>query len=535
MYIDIVPNRNSPPAILLRESIRVGRKVKKRTVANLSKLPQNVVAAIKSALQGTLSTAARMPAPESGPVFASLFALNEIADEIGLGKILGQNRLALLTKFLILARIAHQGSRLSAVRWARDYAVSEVMGLEKFDEDDLYEALDWAAANQAKIEDKLFKKYVDESGQPPTLILYDVTSSYFEGECNELAAFGYNRDGKKGKMQIVVGLLTSQDGEPLSVQVFRGNTADPQTVAQQIEKLAVRFGVKEIIFVGDRGMVKAKAKEALKAISFKYITALTDPQVRTLIGKDIIQPGLFDKTVVEVEDGEQRFILRRDDETFKKETHRREDKILRLKKKIDECNAKLSESPRAVPDTYVKRVEQWIARYKMSKFVTVAATDRSLALTLDEAGKANDALLDGCYVIVTNVTQNVLSSQQAHDHYKDLQHVERDFRRMKTALLEVRPIFVRKQARTEGHVFISMLALKIVRRMENALHKAFGTTESEGGETVESALTALSRICLDKYTFENQSVLMLPTPDKRQEIILTALNVKLKPPAQCTQ
>lgn len=533
MYIDVVPNRRSPAAVLLRESFREDGKVKKRTIANLSKLPINVVDAIKAALAGAATTT-ELQSPECGPVYGSLIALNKIANDLHLDKILGSSRPAQLTKLLVLARIAHQGSRLSTVRWAKDHAVEEILGLGAFDEEDLYQSLEWAAAQQDKIENKLFKRYVKKCGQPPMLILYDVTSSYFEGECNEMAAYGYNRDGKKGKKQIVIGLLAAQDGEPLSVQVFKGNTSDPQTVADQIDKLTNRFGVKEIVFIGDRGMVKAKAKELLEEDGFKYITAITDPQIRVLIRANVIQPSLFDSKVVEVESAGRRYIMRRDDLTFRKEQHRRENKLHRLETKIAESNLKLSKSKRAIPQNHVNQLQAWTKKYKISSFVSIEAADRTITVKINNEQKTEDSLLDGCYVIETNVDLNALDAQQTHDRYKDLQNVERDFRSMKTGLLEVRPIFLRKKERTLGHVFISMLALKVTRQMEQLLRASLGTAD-KGGETVDSAMSALSRICLLKYSIANQNVITLPKTDARQTKILKALGVELTPPSRCTQ
>ncbi len=209
MYIDTIPNRSSPPAILLRESYRENGKVKKRTLANLSKLPTEAIERIRQALSAPMAAATEAVC---GAVFGVLFVLNALAQQCGLARALGTSRLAKLALFLVLARIAHQGSRLSAVRWARDHAVKAVLGVNRFDEDDLYEALDWVDAHQEVIEQRLYQDYVKRVGQIPTLVLYDVTSSYFEGECNELGEFGYNRDGKKGKKQIVIGLLTAHDG-----------------------------------------------------------------------------------------------------------------------------------------------------------------------------------------------------------------------------------------------------------------------------------------------------------------------------------
>ena len=535
MYIDIVPNRKSPAAVLLRESFREDGKVKKRTIANLSKLPSNVVNAIKGALSGSLNhSGSEFQVPECGPIYGTLFSLNKLAADIHLDQVLGSSRPAQLTKFLVLARLAHQGSRLSTVRWARDHAVKETLNLSNFDEDDLYSALEWAAKNQEKIEGKLFKRYVKKCGKPPTLVLYDVTSSYFEGECNEMAAYGYNRDGKKGKKQIVIGLLAAQDGEPLSVQVFNGNTSDPQTVSDQIDKLAKRFGVSEVVFVGDRGMVKARAKDLLKDNGFKYITAITDPQIRVLIRANVIQPSLFDTTVIEVESGGKRYVMRRDDLTFRKEQHRRKNKLQRLEAKIAESNIKLEKSKKSVLQNHVDRLQTWIKKYKIGSFISINSEGRTISFTLDDELMAENSLLDGCYVIETNVAASTFDTQQAHDRYKDLQNVERDFRSMKTGLLEVRPIFLRKKSRTLGHVFISMLALKLARHMEQSLRASLGTAEN-GGETIESAVSALSRINLLKYDIANQSVIALPKTDSRQTKILKALGVNLVAPENCTQ
>src|SRR5205807_5364286 len=212
-----------------------------------------------------------------------------------------------------------------AVRWAEDHAVNEVLGLTSFDEDDLYAALDDLCTRQEKIERALYRRYQSRRGaQPPRLFLYDVTSSYLEGEKNALGEFGYNRDGKRGKLQIVIGLLTDPSGEPLAVRVFRGNTADPKTVATQIDILSKQFAVKDVVFVGDRGMVKSAGKKDLDGAGFRYISALTDPQIRKLLSEKIIQMELFTEQVCEVEADKQRFILRKNPEEARRLQHRLE-------------------------------------------------------------------------------------------------------------------------------------------------------------------------------------------------------------------
>ena len=263
MYIATVPNRHSPPAILLRESFREGGQVRTRTLANLTSWAPERIDALRRALKGEFDGLNGDLPPTCGPIFAVLFVLKQLADRLGLTRVLGTERRAKLALLLVLVRVAAQGSRLSAVRWAANHAVAETLGLGGFDEDDLYAALDALAPRQDQIEDTLSHLIRRQTGLSPTVVLYDVTSSYFEGECHELAAFGYNRDKKPGKAQIVIGLMTMADGEPVAVHVFDGNTADPLTVPAQVETLRTRFGITEVVFVGDRGMVKTKGKAAL--------------------------------------------------------------------------------------------------------------------------------------------------------------------------------------------------------------------------------------------------------------------------------
>jgi len=539
VYIESVPNRKSPPTILLRESWREKSVVKKRTIANLTKWPAALVADMKNSLAGKSPKtrnefqANTIDTFQSGSVYGVLAVLKKIADEIGLTKALGSTLLARLALFLVLARIPHQGSRLSAVRWARNHAVKDILALDSFTEDSLYRALDWAEENQERIEKALYKKYVQDNGKPPMLVLYDITSSYLEGEYNELAEYGYNRDKKKGKKQIVIGLLTGPDGEPLSVEVFRGNTTDPATVGGQVEKLIQRFSIDEVVFVGDRGMVKTKGKEAIKASSgFHYITALTDPQIRKLLKKGVFQTDMFDENVVEVEGGAgKRYLLRRCELRQRKEHHRREDKIACLEKAVEERNQFVSASKKAKPEAGLKKIVSWAKHHKLSSLIDLSLEGNQIKINIDGDKKAQDSLLDGCYVVETDVSSDKLDGQTVWNRYGDLQKVERDFRRMKTTLIEIRPIFVRKESRTRGHVFISMLALKVARLMESRLTDAFQTTrESDDAVTVEDAMAALSRLCLQHYRIGDQTITGLPKPDDYQQEILDALSVKIKAP-----
>ena len=468
MYIAEIPNRTSPPAILLRESFRENGKVRNRTLLNLSSWQKPRIDAFRRLLRGEFDTLP--PAePTSGPVFGPLHALKQVASDLGIPSALGQHRLGKLALFLVLARVAHQGSRLSAVRWARDHAVAEVLGIGSFDEDDLYAALDDLCARQDKIEKALWKNYLARSGAPPALFLYDVTSSYLEGEHNALGEFGYNRDGKRGKLQIVIGLLADPAGEPLAVRVFAGHTSDPTTVATQIEILTKQFAIQDVIFVGDRGMVKSAGKQALGQVGLHYISALTDPQIRKLLAGGTLQMELFDEQVCEVECDAVRFILRKNPEEARKIQHRLEDKLTKLRDKIEQRNERVESSARSKPEAGLKKLQQWLTRHKIAGLVELRLEERKIVASVNPEERLRALELAGCYVIVTDVIEDKLSTQQVHDSYMALQKVERDFRTMKTGLLEVRPVFVRKESRTRGHVLCCLLALKLTRELERRL------------------------------------------------------------------
>ena len=527
MYIATVPNRSSPPAILLRQSFRLHGKVKSRTLANLSHWDPARIQALQHALRGDFDHLASDPI--SGPVFGLLFALKQLADSLGLTAALGKSRLAKLALFLVLARVAHQGSRLSAVRWAQDHAVPEVLGLGPFDEDDLYAALDDLCAHQEAIEKALYRRYLEHCGVPPTLFLYDVTSSYLEGEHNALGEYGYNRDGKRGKLQIVIGLLADSQGEPLAVRVFAGNTGDPATVVEQIRILKEQFAVEELVFVGDRGMVKSKGKLALREEGLRYISALTDPQIRKLLSTGTLQMSLFAEQVCEVEADGVRYVLRKNEAEAAREQHRLEVKLVKLRRKLEQRNEQVKKSKRCQPEAGLRQLQLWAARHKLSGQVKLRVEDRTITLECNQAAIDQAMQLAGCYVVVTDVPKERMNGQAVHDSYVSLQKVERDFRLMKTGLLEVRPVFVRKESRTRGHVFCCLLALKLSREMERRLQAAFGTTDADPhAVTVSDALAALSRLCLLQYQIDDQTTLTrLPRPDPRQNEILTALRVSL--------
>jgi hypothetical protein len=441
-------------------------KVVHHTVANLSKMPEPLVAMIdrfcKAERAGEpLDGFVSQDEPAIGPAYGPLAALLMLARELGIVGALGADRQATLALFLVLARVAHRGSRLSAVRWAETQAVREILGLDAFGEDDLYEALDWLAARQERIEETLAPR-----AQGGAVFLYDVTSSYLEGQHNELAAPGYNRDGKRFKKQIVAGLLTDVLGEPVAIQVYEGNTSDPDTFGDQVDKLAHRFGAKEVVLVGDRGMIKAKGRERLAEHGFRYVTSLTDPEIRKALASGVLQLGLFDEEVAEVVNEDRRYILRRNPAMTRRTQSRRADQLAKVQSKVADRNALVADSDRADPQVSLTAATKWLKTYKLQKYVRAELRDRMVHLVVDEDARAELESLDGCYVVVTDVPVANASAQTIWDRYGDLQRVERDFRTMKTTGLELRPIFLRKANRTRAHAFVTMLALKIIRALQ---------------------------------------------------------------------
>jgi transposase len=313
------------------------------------------------------------------------------------------------------------------------------------------------------------------------------------------------------------------------VGVFAGNTADPVTVADQIRLVKEQFGVQELVFVGDRGMVKSKGRQALKDADLRYITALTDPQIRRLLAEGTLQLGLFHEKVCEVEADGVRYLLRKNESEAARERHRWADKLAKLSGKIERRNRQVEASGRCQPESGSRQLQAWILRHKLTGLVEVRLEARVLTLVKNEAAIERALELAGCYVVTSDVPKEQMNGQEVHDCYVGLQKVERDFRAMKTGLLEVRPVFVRKESRTRGHVFACMLALKISREMERRLRAAFGTTDSDRHAiTLPDALASLSRLCLLHYPINaDTAVTRLPRPDARQKEVLAALRVTL--------
>jgi hypothetical protein len=513
--------------ILLRESYREpGAKrsaVKKRTLLNLTKYPPQIVQAFELALkhQADLSVLTAMSdiSLEQGPSVGAIFVLLEVARRLGIEKALGINHNGKMALWQVIARVHSQGSRLSSVRLAKNTAAADIVGFkEGFCEDNLYENLAWLAENQERIEKQLF---ASRRGQnKPELFLYDVTSSYLEGDQNALANWGYNRDKKRGKKQIVIGLLCDEHGEPVSVEVFTGNTPDPQTFGAQVQKVAERFGCQTVTFVGDRGMIKSAQVKDLAKRGFHYITAITKPQIRSLIKKGVFQLELFDEQLCEIQDNGVRYVLRRNPVRAKEMAASRASKLAALQALAAEQNLYLAEHPRADEYKAWKKVSDKDTKLRLSSIVTVTASDRHINVDVDTEYMAYLAELDGCYVIKSDLPDEAADKELIHDRYKDLAMVETAFRTCKTTHLEVRPVFVRTEANTRGHVLVVMLAYLIVRALKKAW-KDFDLTEEEG-------LKELDRICAMNLSVKGgEACLRIPEPSSTGRELLDALDVKL--------
>ena len=508
--------------VLLRESYREGKKVKKRTICNLSHCSEKEIKAIEFALKHkhTLTDlpCQNKPVIKQGLSIGSVWVVYQTAQRLGIIDALGNDREGQLALWQVIARVLEQGSRLSAVRLAKIYAISSTINLKRgFDEDDLYTNLSWLSAEQSKIEDRIF--FTNQKQVPPSLFLYDVTSSYLEGEHNELAEWGYNRDKKKGKQQIVIGLLTSDDGTPITTEVFKGNTQDPASLQSQIQKCKERFHCQHVTFVGDRGMIKSGQIKQLEKHGFHYITAITKVQIQTLIKKNILQYNLFDDQLLEIEDDGIRYIIRRNPVRAEELSKTRSNKQTSIEKLVITQNTYLATHPRAKVETALKKINAKINKLNLQAWLSIDAQDRVLTTKVNHDALVDESRLDGCYVIKTDLPKADTSAQNIHDRYKDLAMVESAFRTVKSDL-DIRPVYVRKEANTRGHVLVVMLAYMIVRELDKAWSRFY--------LKVEEGLRSLSNLTLLEISYDAEKTFHeIPEPQDQNKRLLDALNTNL--------
>ena len=504
MHIDIVPNRKSPPAVLLRESYREGTHVRKRTLANLSALSAAQVDAIRRTLRGeTLVPLADLFAIVHSRHHGQVQAIRTAMTQLGFESLIASrpSRERDLIVAMVIARIIEPTSKLATTRWWHTTTLPDVMGVADADADDLYGALDWLITRQGHIEKKLAARHLHTGG----VVLYDLTSSYFEGTSSPLAARGYNRDGKIGKLQVNYGLLTDSRGRPVAVSVFEGNTGDPKTLLPQVEKLQQTFAIEHLVLVGDRGMISQKQIRALKPREgIDWITALRTGAMRKLVDGGHIQFGLFDeRNLFEITHPDfpgERLVACRNPQLALLRAHKRQSLLDATARELEHVRGMIARGKLKGKAAIGVRIGKVVDKFKMSKHVVLDIRDRGFDFRLDADKVSAEAALDGLYVIRTSVPAARLPTDDVVRSYKMLSQVERAFRSLKTIDLEVRPIRHWVEDRVKAHIFLCMLAHYVVWHMIEAWRPLLFCDEDQQAKTMRDpvAPATRSRAALDK-------------------------------------
>jgi hypothetical protein len=481
MYIESVPNRNSPPCILLRESYRKNGKVKKRTLANLSNMPPHLVAGLQAMISG------RGIVVDVDDVFEIISSLPHghveavlgTARKLGLGRLIdsrgGRERDIVMA--MIAARVIEPRSKFATAQgmnsetWTSSLGL--MLGVSDADENDLYGAMDWLLVRQKRIEKALAARHLENG----SLVLYDVTSAYFEGESCSLAVRGFSRDGKGDKLQIVFGLLCNSEGCPVAVEVFEGDTGDPSTLASQIEKLRARFHLERVVLVGDRGMLTEKRlTEDVRGVEgLDWITALRAPRIRALVEQGALQLSLFDTTdlcaITSPDYPGERLIVCHNPPLARKRNAKREELLAATEKELEKIAAAVRrvKKPLRGKAEIGLRAGKIIDGHKVGKHFVLEIDDDRFAFSRDEKNIVREAALDGIYVVRTSVLAAVMSDERTVGAYKSLSTVERAFRSLKTVDLKVRPIYHHLPDRVRAHVFLCMLAYYVEWHMRRSL------------------------------------------------------------------
>jgi len=486
MFIETIKNRKSPPCILLRETYRENGKVRHRTLANLTSWPEEIVHALRQALRRHRDGLPAEPGAnadmcvERSLPHGHVKAVVETIKRLGLDRLIASKRCRErdLVLAMIVARILEPGSKLAASR-ALDPATAsstlgEACGIEgEIDENDLYAAMDWLLGRQARIEKSLARRHLRDG----SLVLYDLTSTWLEGTCCPLAAHGYSRDGKKGKLQIVFGLLCDERGCPIAVEVFEGNTADPATLSAQIEKIRTRFGLRRVVLVGDRGMLtQARIDGELRPVDgLDWISALRSVQISSLIDDGSIQPELFDqRNLAEITSPDfpgERLVVCRNPALADRRARKRDELLAATEAELEKIRRAVQRAKRPLrgADKIGLRVGRVIDARKMAKHFKIEITDTSLRWHRDEEKIRREAATDGIYVVRTSLKTGGFSADEIVERYKDLSAVENAFRSIKTVDLKVRPIYHYAAGRVRAHVFLCMLAYHVEWHMRQAL------------------------------------------------------------------
>jgi hypothetical protein len=472
MHIHVVPNRGSPPTVLLRESYREGSKVLKRTLANLSSLSAAQIEAIRATLRGD----ALQPMEQSFEAIASpshghVQAVALTLQRLGLAGLVASKscRERDLVLAMVAARILSPHTKLATTRWWHSTTLPEEFGVADADEDDLYAAMDWLLARQDRIQKTLATRHL----APGAMVLYDLSSSYFEGTCCPLAKLGYNRDGKSGLLQVNYGLLTDARGCPVAVSVYEGNVSDSKTLMAAVHKLRDDFGIEQLVMVGDRGMISSKAIDALRETDgMGWITALKSVSIRALVDQGHLQLGLFDEVnLVELTSPEypgERLVACRNPELAKLRAHKRQELLAATERNLDKIKVRVDAGKLVGSDAIGVCVGKVVNQYKVAKHFELAIDHNTFTFARTLEAIAAEAALDGIYIIRTSVPQEQMDAPSCVRNYKSLAQVERAFRSLKTVDLKVRPIHHRKPDRVRAHIFLCMLAYYVEWHMRQA-------------------------------------------------------------------
>lgn len=482
MHIDVVPNRESRPTYLLRESFREGTSVRKRTLANLSSLSDAQIAAIRRVLRGEALCAPAslfevIASRPAGHVQAVTAAMRGLQIERLLAARASPERDLVLA--MIAARIVSPNTKLATTRQWHSTTLAEDFGVAGADEDDLYGAMDWLLAHQDSIQKKLATRHLEQGG----LVLYDLSSSYFEGLTCPLAKLGYSRDGRRGMLQVNYGLLTDARGCPVAVSVYEGNVSDSQTLVPEVERLRSSFGIERMVMVGDRGMISSKAiGELRQSAGLDWITALKSTSIRGLLGQGHLQLGLFDeRNLVEIDSPDypgERLIACRNPQLAKLRAHKREDLLGCTQRNLEKVQQRVAAGKLVGRERIGVAVGRVINQYKVAKHFELDIEDGSLRWRRDERSIRAEAALDGIYIIRTSVPADRMEGPDCVRNYKSLASVERAFRSLKTVDLKVRPIHHRTADRVRAHILLCMLAYYVEWHMREAWRELmFADTE----------------------------------------------------------
>ena len=475
MYIERIPNRNSPPAILVRESWREEGQVRKRTLANLSKLPEEAIEAVRRTLQGDrLVSLDELFSVERSLPHGHVEAVLGMIRRLGLDRMISARRCRErdLVVGMIAARLLHPGSKLATTRQWTDTTLAESLGVQDAEVDELYEALKWLGQRQPSMEKKLAKRHLHESEK----VLYDVTSSYYEGRKCPLIRFGYSRDHRGDRPQIVYGLMTDSRGCPVSVEVYPGNVGDPKTVPDQVEKLRDRFGLERVVLVGDRGMLTQTQIHALKDHpGIGWISALRSVGIKKLLRQGAIEKSLLDESnlaeIVSPDYPGERLIVCYNPLLAEERKRTRNELLSETEKDLEGLKKQVARRTRKIlSESEISfRVGQIIGRRKMRKHFLLSMSDGHFQYERNEKSIREEESLDGIYIIRTSESQDRLSSEEAVRSYKSLSEVERAFRCLKGLDLRIRPIFHHREDSVRAHVFLCMLAYYVEWHLRKAL------------------------------------------------------------------